>query len=155
MQNSREGYGENLMHFVSKLDNLFWSMRVSDEKTHLLHRHFIFSTYYNSGHFLHSVCTIQGQIINFQPFLGSFAIFHASTDLLWELNDHEIEKYLKWTLIRFQVGMVSSFHPHSMCNKVEMVTEKTGCTSCTKRTISFKVSGFHPETRLLQRDFIF
>ena len=51
--------------------------------------------------------------------------------------------------------MISSFHPHSMCKKVERVTAKTGCTSCTKRTISFKVSGFHPETRLLQRDFIF
>ena len=50
--------------------------------------------------------------------------------------------------------MVSSFHPHSMCKKVEMVTEKTGCTSCTKRTISFEVSGFHTETCLLQRDFI-
>ena len=47
--------------------------------------------------------------------------------------------------------MVSSFHPHSMCNKVERVTAKTGCTSCTKRTISFEVSGFHTETRLLQR----
>ena len=45
--------------------------------------------------------------------------------------------------------MVSSFHPHSMCNKVERVTAKTGCTSCTKRTISFEVSGFHHETRLL------
>ena len=51
--------------------------------------------------------------------------------------------------------MISSFHPHSMCEKVERVTAKTGCTSCTNRTISFKVSGFHPETRLLQRDFIF
>ena len=32
---------------------------------------------------------------------------------------------------------------------------KTGCTLCTKWTISFEVSGFHTETRLLQRDFIF
>ena len=51
--------------------------------------------------------------------------------------------------------MVSSFHPHSMSKKVERVTARTGCTSCTKRTISFEVSGFHTETRLLQRDFIF
>ena len=51
--------------------------------------------------------------------------------------------------------MISSFHPHSMCKKVERVTAKTGCTSWTKRTISFKVSGFHTETHLLQRDFIF
>ena len=55
---------------------------------------------------------------------------------------------------RFQVSMVSSFHPHIMCNKVERLTVKTGCTSCTKQTISFEVSGFHTETRLLQRDFI-
>ena len=42
-----------------------------------------------------------------------------------------------------------------MCNKVQRLTAKTGCTSCTKRIISFEVSGFHTETRLLQRDFIF
>src|SRR3989337_1943236 len=51
--------------------------------------------------------------------------------------------------------MVSSFHPHSMCGKVERVTAKTGCTSCTKWTISFEVSGFQTKTHLLQRDFIF
>ncbi len=50
--------------------------------------------------------------------------------------------------------MVSSFHPHSMCEKVERVTTKTGCTSCTKQTISFEVWGFNTETRVLQRDFI-
>ena len=51
--------------------------------------------------------------------------------------------------------MVSSFHPHSMCKKVGRVTTKIKCTSCTKWTVSFEVSGFHMETRLLQRDFIF
>ena len=56
---------------------------------------------------------------------------------------------------KVQVGMVSSFHPHSMCEKVERVTAKTGCISCTKRTISFEVSGFHTETRLLQKGFHF
>ena len=35
--------------------------------------------------------------------------------------------------------MVSSFHPHSMCKKVERVMAKTGCTSCTKRTIGRKL----------------
>src|SRR5215216_3557242 len=51
--------------------------------------------------------------------------------------------------------MVSSFHPHSMCKKVERVTAKTGCTSSTKWTISFEVSRFQTKTHLLQRDFIF
>ena len=78
-----------------KLDNLFRSIRVSDEKTHLLQMHFIFLIYYNSGLFLFSVCTIQGNVIDFQPFLASVAIFHSFTDLFLELNDHEIEKHYK------------------------------------------------------------
>ena len=42
----------------------FWT------KTHLLHRQFkILITYYNSGRFSHSACTIQSHIINFQPFV--------------------------------------------------------------------------------------
>ena len=110
--------------------------------------------YYNSGLFLRSVCTIQSHIINFQPFLTSFVIFHAFTDF-HELYDHEIEKHYKWTMKRLKVGMVSSFHPHSICKKVERVTAIIGSTSCTKWTISFEVSGLRTETRLLQRDFIF
>src|SRR3954465_11905355 len=51
--------------------------------------------------------------------------------------------------------MVSSFDPHSMCAKVERITVKTGCPSCTNWTISFKVQGFQTKTHLLQRHFIF
>ena len=39
--------------------------------------------------------------------------------------------------------------------KVERITAKTGCTSCTNWTISFKVQGFQTKTLLLQRHFIF
>ena len=42
VQKSREGYRKNWMHFMNKLNNLFRSIRVLDEKTHLLQRHFIF-----------------------------------------------------------------------------------------------------------------
>ena len=75
--------------------------------------------------------------------------------ICFELNGPEIEKHYKWTLKRLKLGMVSSFHPHSMCKKVERVTAKTGCTSCTNWTISFEVSGFQTKTHLLQRHFIF
>ena len=51
--------------------------------------------------------------------------------------------------------MVSSFDPHNMCAKLERITTKTGCTSCTNWTISFKVQGFQRKTHLLQRHFIF
>ena len=49
--------------------------------------------------------------------------------------------------------MVSSFHPHSMCKRVERVTAKTGCTSYTNWTISFGVSGFPTRTHLLHWHF--
>src|SRR3954462_8096582 len=51
--------------------------------------------------------------------------------------------------------MVSSFNQHNMCAKVERITAKTGCTSCTNWTISIKVQGFHTKTHVLQRHFIF
>src|SRR3954465_15142629 len=51
--------------------------------------------------------------------------------------------------------MVSSFDPQNMCAKVERITAKTGCTSCTNWTISFKVLGFQTKTHLFQRHFIF
>src|SRR3954465_5665268 len=75
--------------------------------------------------------------------------------IYFELNDPEIGKHYKLTQKRFKLGMVSSFDPHNMCAKVERITAKTGCTSCTKWTISFKVQGFLTKTHLLQRHFIF
>src|SRR3954470_17443062 len=51
--------------------------------------------------------------------------------------------------------MVSSFDPHNMCAKVETITAKTGCTSCTNWTISFKVRGFQTKIHMFQRHFIF
>src|SRR4051812_30605505 len=72
-----------------------------------------------------------------------------------ELNDLEIRKHYNLTQKRLKLGMVSSFDPHNMCAKVGKITEKTGCTSCTNGTISFKVQGFQTKTHLLQRHFIF
>src|SRR3954465_5535361 len=75
--------------------------------------------------------------------------------IYFELNDFEIRKHYNCTQKRLKLGMVSSFDPHNMCAKVERITEKTGCTSCTNWTISFKVRGFQTKTHLLQRGFIF
>src|SRR4051812_44852859 len=82
------------MHFVYKLDNLFRSMRVSDENsfvTRALH----FLNLFELQTFLRSVCTIQSSVINFQHFLTSFAIFQSFTDLFRELHDREIENHYK------------------------------------------------------------
>src|SRR3954466_10538116 len=75
--------------------------------------------------------------------------------IYFELNDLEIGKHYNLTQKRLKLGMVSSFDPHSMCEKVERITTKTGCTSCTNWTISFKVRGFQTKTHLFQRHFIF
>ena len=45
--------------------------------------------------FLRSVRTIQSDVINFQNFLTSLAIFQSFTDLFRELNDREIENHYK------------------------------------------------------------
>src|SRR3954468_4410626 len=67
----------------------------------------------------------------------------------------KLESTTTWIQKRLKLGMVSSFDPHKMCAKVERITAKTGCTSCTNWTISFKVQGFQTKTHLLQRNFIF
>ena len=118
-------------------------------ETRLLQRDFIFLNLFE----LHSFSVFEmhhskthHQFTTLSDFICYFSCIYW---LFWAIRPW-IEKHLKWTLKRFQVGMVSSFHPHSMCEKVERVTAKTGCTSCTKRTISFEVSGFHTETRLFK-----
>src|SRR3989337_459262 len=80
VQKGREGYGKNWMHFVYKLDTLFRSIRVSDENPSVTKPLHFFKTYYNSRLFVRSLCTIQSHVVNFQPFVPSFAIFHAFTD---------------------------------------------------------------------------
>src|SRR3954470_24365241 len=50
-------------------------------KTHLLQRHFIFLSSFQIKTFFLPTCNIQRHILKFQPFLTSFAIFHAFNDL--------------------------------------------------------------------------
>src|SRR3954466_1505641 len=64
-----------------------------------------------------------------------------------ESTTTELEKAETWH------GMIIC--PHSMCAKVERITAKNGCISCTNWTISFKVRGFQTKTHMFQRHFIF
>src|SRR3954462_10220928 len=75
--------------------------------------------------------------------------------IYFHLNDLEIGKGYNLNSKRLKLCMVSSFDPHNMCAKFERITAKTGCTSCTNWTISFKVQWFQTKTHLLQRHFIF
>ena len=80
------------MHFVYKLENLFRSIRVSDENSFVTWAlHFLNLLHIQT--FLRFVRTIQSDVINFQHFLTSFAIFQSFTDLFRELNDREIENH--------------------------------------------------------------
>src|ERR1041384_1908703 len=67
----------------------------------------------------------------------------------------KLESTTTWTEKRLKLGMVSSFDPYNMCAKVERITAKIGCISCTNWTISFKVRGFQTKTHLFKRHFIF
>src|SRR6266536_297 len=50
----------------------------------------------------------------FNPFCLHLQFF-IHLMICFELNDPKIEKEYKWTLKKLKHGMVSSFHPHSMC----------------------------------------
>jgi hypothetical protein len=73
--------GQSLPKYQGSGRNHIYNQGISFFKTHL-----------NSRLLVPSVCTIQSHVINFQPILTSFAIFHAFTDL-FELNDPEIENH--------------------------------------------------------------
>ena len=108
-----EGYGKNWTHFMYKLDNLFWSIRVSDENssvTRALH----FLNLFELQTFFTFLCTIQRDVINFQHFLTSFAILQSFTDLFSELNDREIENHYKMNSEYVETWHGIIIHPHSM-----------------------------------------
>ena len=142
------------MHFVYKTDNLFRSIRVSYGNSSVTKGYYFLELIWTPYFFCVQNAPFKATSSIFNPFWLHLLFF---MHLLIILSYKTIKLKSIWNELwkRFQVGMVSSFHPHRMCKKVERVKAKTGCTSCTKWTISFKVSGFHPETRLLQRDFIF
>src|SRR4051812_44999073 len=74
--------------------------------------------------------------------------------IYFQLNDLEIGRGYNLNSEKVETCMVSSFDPHNMCARVERITYKTGSTSCTNWTISFKVQGFQTKSHLLQRHFI-
>ena len=141
------------MHFVYKLDTLFRSIRVSDENSSLT----------KPLHYFKLITTPDFLCVHYAPFEATSSTFNSFWHNLlylmhllicFELNDPEIEKYYNWNFKRLKLGMVSSFHPHGMCKKLEGVTAKTGCTSCTNWWLSFGVSRFQKKTHFLQRHFI-
>jgi len=152
VQKSRDGYGKNWMHFMYKLDTLFRCIRVLEENSSVTPAIQNFSNLLQLWTFLRSLCTSQKTSSTFNPFWHNL-IFLMHLLICFELNDPEIEKHYKCTLKWSKLGIVSLFHLHGMCKKVDMVTGKTGYTSCTNRTLSFEVSGFRTKTHLLHRLF--
>src|SRR4051812_33698954 len=75
--------------------------------------------------------------------------------IYFALNDCVIGKHYNGTQKRLKLGMVSSFDPHSTCAKVGRITAKTGCTSCTNWTISFKVTRVSDENSSVSKAFHF
>ena len=83
MLKSWEGYGENWMHFVYKLDNLLRSIRVSDENSSITKGFHFFKHILTQEFFRIRYAPFKARSALFNPFLTSFAIFHAFHDLFW------------------------------------------------------------------------
>ena len=133
-----------------KLDNLFRSIWVSDKNSSVTRLLYFLKLIWTLDFFCIPYAAFKATSSTLNPFWHNL-LFLMHLLICFELNGPAIEMLYKWTLKRLKHGMVSSFHPHSMCKKVERVTAKNGCTSCTNWTISFEVSGFRTKTHLLDR----
>jgi hypothetical protein len=91
---------------LSKYQGFGWKLIYYKEISFLI-------THFHSILFVCSICTIQSHLLKLPPLVTSFPTFQAYNDF-FELIDPEIEKLYKWTLKRLKLGVVSSFHPHSM-----------------------------------------
>ena len=68
-----------------------------------------------------------------------------------ERNTRSVYFFLiRWIHKRLKLGMVSSFDPHDMCAKVERITAKTGCTSCTNSSVT---KAFHFSKLISTQEF--
>ena len=67
VQNTREGYGTNWTHFVYKQDNLFQSIRVSDEN----------SSVTLALHFFKLITTLDFFCVPYAPFQATSSIFNT------------------------------------------------------------------------------
>ena len=83
MRKSWEDYGKNWMHFVYKLEHLFQSTRVWDEKTHLLQRHFIFLRLFQLKTFFTSNMQHSRPHTEISTLSDYICYFHAFNDLFW------------------------------------------------------------------------
>ena len=135
------------------LDNLFRSIRVSDENSSVTRALQCFLNLFELQPIFAFNMHHSKRRHQFPTRSDIMCCFHSFTDFFRELNDGEIENHYKMNSEYVGLGMVSSFHPHSMCKRVERVTAKTGRTSCTNWTISFGVSGFRTRTHLLHGHF--
>ena len=80
---SWEGYSKNWMHFVYKMDNLFRSIRVSDENSSVTKAFYFYKLILTPDFLCVQYEPFKAISSIFNPFLTSFAIFHAFHDLFW------------------------------------------------------------------------
>ena len=83
MLKSCECYGKNWMHIVYKLDNLLRSITVSDENLSITKGFYFFKHILTQDFFCIQYAPFKATPSLFNPFLTSFAIFHAFHDLFW------------------------------------------------------------------------
>ena len=71
------------MHFVYKMNNLFRSVRVLDENSSVTKGFQFFKHIWTQDFFCIQYAPFKATSSLFNPFLTSFAIFHAFHDLFW------------------------------------------------------------------------
>ena len=134
MQESWEGYGKNWMHFVYKTDNLFQSIRISSGN----------SSVTKGFHFLKLIWTPDFVCVQNAPFKATSSFFNPFwLHLLFFMHVLIILSYktrkLKSISNELWKGWKLAWYHHfihiACARKLRGLQQKTGCTSCTKRTM--------------------
>ena len=128
------------MHFVYKTDSLIRSIRVSSG-TRLLQRDFIFLNLFE----LHSFSVFKmnhwkphHQFTALSDYICYFSCIYW---LFWAMRPRNWNAF-EMNSEMFQVGMLSSFHPHSMCEKVRGLRQKLDALRVQNGQSLSKYQGF-------------
>ena len=95
VQKSREGHGENWTHLVYKLDNLFRSIRVSDENSSVTRALQCFLNLFELQPIFAFSMHLSKRRHQFPTRSDIICCFQSFTNLFRELNDREIENHYK------------------------------------------------------------
>ena len=140
-----EGYGKNWMHFVYKLDNLLRSIRVSDENSSITKGFYFFKYILTQDFFCIQYAPFEATSSLVNPFLTSFAIFHAFHDLFWAKMTLKLKSTANELWNGWKLAWYNNFTHIACAKKLTELQEKLDALRVQTTQSLSKYEGFAPK----------